>query len=262
MSQADTWSHTLPGVEISEYIDAIERSGTALLSAARDAGLDEPVPTCAEWVVRDLVGHQGGVHRWAAWHVTTRSDVIATDEQTARLFAMPPDAALFDWFVAGHSALIAALQGADPDLHCWTFLPAPSPLAFWARRQAHETTIHSRDAEAAAKRATPVSRDLAVDGIDELLFGFLARTRGRLVADPPVSLAIVADDTGDAWTIHIERAGRRSARGLEVADCTISGTADALYRTLWNRAALDEITLRGNDDVLNLWREKATIVWS
>jgi len=249
-------------VEISDYVDAIERSGTALLTAARDAGLDAPVPTCAEWVVRDLVGHQGGVHRWAAWHVTTGSEAVATGEQTARLFATPPDAALFDWFVAGHRALIGALDGADPDLHCWTFLPAPSPLAFWARRQAHETTIHSRDAEAAAKRATPVPRTLAVDGIDELLFGFLARPRGRLVADPPVSLAIVADDTGDAWTIRIERDRRCSTRGLELADCTVSGTADAMYRTLWNRAELDEITVRGNDYVLNLWREKATITWS
>lgn len=33
---------------------------------------------------------------------------------------------------------------------CWTFLDAPSPLAFWARRQAHETAIHRADAQLAA----------------------------------------------------------------------------------------------------------------
>jgi uncharacterized protein (TIGR03083 family) len=254
---------TLRGVEISDYVDAIERSGTALVTAAQEAGLDAPVPTCPEWVVRDLVGHQGGVHRWAAWHVTTGSEAMATDEQAVPLFATPTDDALFDWFVTGHRALIAALRGADPDLHCWSFLPAPSPLVFWARRQAHETTIHSRDAEsAAAKRGTPVPRALAVDGIDELLFGFLSRRRGRLVADPPVSLAIVAVDTGDTWTIHIDPDHRRATREIQPADCTISGAADALFRTLWNRANPDEINVRGNDCVLNLWREKATITWS
>ncbi|MER6443505.1 hypothetical protein ABT275_45720 [Streptomyces sp. NPDC001185] len=37
---------------------------------------------------------------------------------------------------------------------CWTFNPArvPSPLAFWTRRQAHETAVHRYDAEAATGR--------------------------------------------------------------------------------------------------------------
>ena len=38
---------------------------------------------------------------------------------------------------------------------CWTFLPAPSPRAMWARRQAHETAIHRVDAQLAA--GLPVS---------------------------------------------------------------------------------------------------------
>ena len=46
--------------------------------------------------------------------------------------------------------LIEALDSASPDLEAWTFLPAPSPLAMLARRQAHETAIHRYDAESAA----------------------------------------------------------------------------------------------------------------
>ena len=57
---------------------------------------------------------------------------------------------------------------------------------------------------------------LAGDGIDELLRGFLSRPRGRLVADPPVALAVRASDTGQSWTIRIEPERRRSAAARPV----------------------------------------------
>ena len=65
----------------------------------------------------------------------------------------------------GCADLVAALAAAPDDLECWTFLPAPSPRAMWARRQAHETAIHRVDAELAAglrsRRAHPSSRPTA-----------------------------------------------------------------------------------------------------
>ena len=39
-------------------------------------------------------------------------------------------------------------------MRCFAFLPAPSPLAFWARRQAHETGIHRADVESAGFACT------------------------------------------------------------------------------------------------------------
>jgi uncharacterized protein (TIGR03083 family) len=77
--------------------------------------------------------------------------------------AQPEDDVLVEWFVAGHAALVQALRDADPDLACWTFLPAPSPLAFWARRQAHETGIHRVDAESPADSITPFPPAFAAD---------------------------------------------------------------------------------------------------
>jgi len=56
----------------------------------------------------------------------------------------------------------AALSAAPPDLRCWTFLPAPSPLAMWARRQAHETTVHRVDAELAAASVAPPAATVPV----------------------------------------------------------------------------------------------------
>lgn len=249
-------------MEIEEHIDAIDERGRLLAAAARTAGLGAAVPPCPEWAVRDLVAHQGGVHRWANWHVAQRSPTICSEAATERLFTAPGDAGLLDWFEDGHATLVATLRAADPTADVWSFLPAPSGVAFWARRQAHETTIHSVDAEAAAGRLTPVPAALAVDGIDELLLAFLARRRGALVADPPVALAVVAADTGDAWTIRIEPERRVPTRGLEPADCTITGPADVLYRFLWNRADRSELDAAGDTTVLDLWSERAHITWS
>src|SRR5205823_3910842 len=130
------------------------------------------VPTCPGWTVRDLLAHQGGVHRWATSHV-----VEARTEPPSRDFALaepPDDDAVLDWFRDGYARLVTTLADASDRLECWTFLPSPSPRAFWARRQAHETAIHRVDAESASGEPVTFDPAFAVDGIDELLLGFYA----------------------------------------------------------------------------------------
>jgi uncharacterized protein (TIGR03083 family) len=251
-------------LDVQHWVDALEHQGARLAAAADRAGLDAPVPSCPGWSVRDLVAHTGGVHRWAAWFVTTGT-VEPTREQLQGdvFFDKPVDAELLDWFRAGHAGLVAALRAADPQLTVWTFLRAPSPLAFWARRQAHETTIHRVDAElAAGGDRSDVPAALATDGIDELFTGFLARRRGRLVADPPVALGVRTTDTNAAWTLTIGTDSRAVSVGTADGDCVLSGAAADLYLFLWNRRDRDGIDVVGDDAVLELWREKATIVWS
>ena len=70
-------------------------------------------------------------------------------------------------------------------------------MAFWARRQAHETGIHRADAESPAGRGgtTLFPPEFAVDGIEEMLFGFLLSGDGGLRADPPRTLHLQATDT-------------------------------------------------------------------
>ncbi len=250
-------------MEIAQHIAHLGQEGERFAEAAAAAGLDGAVPTCPGWQVRDLVQHLSGVHRWATAYVLTGNPGPTTEAEDAGFFAPVEDDKLIPQFRRGHAALVAALAGAPSELECWTFLEAPSPLAFWARRQAHETTIHRVDAEAAAGRASGCAAKLGADGIDELLRGFLSRPRGRLVADPPVSLAVRTTDTGDAWTIRIEPAGRTVTSGADDADCRVTGTASDLYLLLWNRRPLDRrVTVEGVAGVLDLWRERATIRWS
>jgi uncharacterized protein (TIGR03083 family) len=247
-------------VEPAEHITRLQEEGELFSEAATAAGLRAAVPTCPGWQVRDLVRHLGGVHRWATSYVVTGNTSPSNEKADVLHFAAISDRELLPAYRSAHAALVEALAGAPPDLNCWAFLGAPSPLAFWTRRQAHETTIHRVDAEIAAGMASACAPDFSADGVDELLFGFLSRTRGRLVCDPAVSLAVRATDTGDAWTIRIERDRRVVTAGAGEADCTVSGPAAELYLLLWNRRTAGEgLSVEGNHRVLRLWRTRAVI---
>ncbi len=139
----------------------------------------------------------------------------------------PSEDALLDWFRQGHADLVHTLTRAAPDTDCFAFLPAPSPLAFWARRQTHETTIHRIDAQSALPgrpRPDPVDPPLAADGVDELLLGFFARPGGPLVADPALVLTLHATDIDQSWTVSPTPTGRTTRRGADPdAHTTVSG---------------------------------------
>ena len=190
-------------MDVPEYIAALRDEGVLLAWAAGQAGPDAPVPACPGWRVRDLVRHTGSVHRWATGYVACQRETPVPEPSEEEMIRSGPDGDhdLLGWFADGHERLVTALEHADPGMTCWTFLPAPSPLAFWARRQAHETAIHRVDAQLAAGVASPGSPGspgdfapgLAVDGIDELVMGFGRRRSKRgLRADPPSWLAVHA----------------------------------------------------------------------
>ncbi|MDQ2811129.1 MAG: maleylpyruvate isomerase N-terminal domain-containing protein, partial [Actinomycetota bacterium] len=165
-------------MEVGQYLDALRDQGALMATAAERAGLAAAVPTCPPWLVNDLLRHTGYVHRWAARHITERPPAVLDGPPEAEILARgAADPDLIAWFLAGHAALAAVLTAADPGLQCGTFLPAPSSLAFWARRQAHETAIHRADAESASGMRPVFPADFAADGIDELIMGFGRRRK-------------------------------------------------------------------------------------
>jgi uncharacterized protein (TIGR03083 family) len=250
-------------MEISEHIAALRREGELLAASAAAADLDTPIPTCPEWRMRDLLRHVGDVHRWAATHVGQRRTQPRDEEEEAAMLGLwPDDDTLVDWFRAGHAALVHTLESAPPDLACWSFLPAPSPLAFWARRQAHETGMHRVDAESAGSAITAFSPAFAADGIDELLFGFVSRPGGKLHADPPRTIYLQATDAGREWLARIGPE-RVEVRGEHAdGDCAVRGGASDLYLLLWNRRTTDDLDVRGDATLLDLWRQSVRIRWN
>jgi uncharacterized protein (TIGR03083 family) len=254
-------------MEITEHVDAVRRQGEWLADAAERAGLDATVPPCAPWQVKDLLRHTGYIHRWAARHITECSDqIIVGPPEEEILRGGADDAGLLAWFRDGHAALAHTLATADPAVRCATFMAAPSPLAFWARRQAHETAIHRADAESAAGRTPEYEAAFAADGIDELVTGFGRRRKYQPTAGGGTRLRMLATDTGDAWLVEAQQGRlepRRDADGSEEARCTVSGPASGLYLYLWNRtdAARSGVTVTGDPGLLYAWQSSVRVRW-
>jgi uncharacterized protein (TIGR03083 family) len=287
------------GYEVAGYLAALRREGELLAAAAERAGMGAAVPSCPDWAVRDLLKHTGYVHRWATGIVSRGLARPPAGASEAEILGQgPADPGLPGWFREGHAALVQALDTADPGLDCWAFLSAPSPLSFWARRQAHETTIHRTDAEqaAAAAGAAPgvaggapgvaggapgsvgaaagsaggapgpaVEPAFAADGVDELIMGFLARNIRR-GSWPGLdgSLAIHASDGPDgaaAWLVTGGTAAPGVSRGSGPADCAVTGPAADLYLTLWNRRPVDGLRVTGEAGLLGAFTQALRITW-
>ena len=249
----------------------LRRQGDLLADAAERAGLDAAVPPCPPWQVRDLLRHTGYIHRWAARHITERpGQVIDGPPEAEILRGGTADSELLAWFRAGCAALAETLATADPALEFATFMAAPSALAFWARRQAHETAIHRADAESAAGTTPEYPAEFAADGIDELIMGFGRRRKYQPAAGADGGrLRVLATDTGDAWSVdaHEGRLQPRRDAGDDAADgagCTVSGAASGVYLYLWNRAdaAEADVTVTGDPGLLSSWQGSVRVRWS
>jgi uncharacterized protein (TIGR03083 family) len=209
--------------------------------------------------MRDLVLHLGQVHRWATAVVAHPAPAPA--DAAEAMGPVPDDGGLVQWFRSGHRALCDTIEHADPTAAYWTFMDAPSPLAFWARRQCHETGMHRADAESASGPISAFAPDVAADGIDELLVGFITRSGGRLKSDTPRALSVRATDTGDDWLVRISNDDVVTERAAGAADCTVTGRASDLHLLLWNRAGADPLTIDGDRSLLDLWRDSVTVRW-
>ncbi len=257
--------------------DGIGAAWTVLRDNAARAGLGAPVPTCPGWTVRDLVAHQGMVHRWAVAVLAGQRGHggVEPAELVEHEGLMSPD--ILAWLDDGARDLLAALAFAPADLDAWFFLKdAPAPRLAWARRLCHETTMHAVDAMSAARGRPPRAEEtwvrggLATDGIDELLLGFLPRRNLDDAFPTPQTLVVQTTDTGAAWTLRLGEGRVASTVGaapagptMQEVDATntsvvVTGTAAQVYLGLWNRG--DELEV-SDPAFLETWRTAAAVQW-
>ncbi len=223
------------------------RDATLMMSRyATAAGLDTDVPTCPEWTVRRLVGHQGMIHRWARELLRGGSIDAAATEKAGRSSSDP-----VGWLRDGAIALVSTLVETAADAEARVILlDAPPARLFWARRQHHETTLHGVDALAASLGRWPRSEETwirveaALDGVDELLMGFVPRSTSRLrlaAGAEPLTIAVRTPDAPWSWSVVVSAEAPVVTRhdGAAQGDLVIEAPAIALYLALWHRT--DEV---------------------
>lgn len=254
-------------VEVRDFREMGEALGNAcavLRSNAVSAGLAAAVPTCPGWTVRDLIAHQGLVHRWAAAYLSGRR----ADPDAVVLAAADAAPDLLDWFDEGMVELLNVIANAPADLDVKFFLPdAPPPRDAWLRRQVHETTIHAVDAMAARLGRAPraeelwVAPDLAADGVDEMLTGFVTRRRPLASLMREVTVVFTATDVGRSWLVAFGPDGATTTRvdGDQPAEESVTGSARDLYLSLWNRGGG---ALASSPGWWDEWAEHVKVTWS
>lgn len=251
-------------MDVPEHIEQLTLDGERLAQVASSLDPSAPVPTCPEWQLRDLLRHLGGVHRWAAGFVQGAGRQPPDGDLERFVGGWPADAELVTWFRHGHRTLVDSLTKAPADLDTWTFLDAPSPLAFWARRQAHETAIHRVDAETAAGDVTGFPSAFGADGVDELLLRFVNRPGTSLPVSAPRSMTVRATDIPRSWSVTFAPTGFQIRTDPVEAntDLSVAGDAAGLYVMLWNRRDTSGFEVDGEAELLDLWRESVRISWS
>jgi len=255
-------------MDVQNYIGFVASEGDRFATAAEQGDLSVAIAPCPGWDMRELVRHLGMIHLWAAANVAfPQSDWLDVHDLPDLVqywpelaAGYPEDADPIDWYRDTLANLIEVLESAPADLECFSFLPAPTPLTMWARRQASEIAIHRFDAEQARNIPSCFDPQFATDMLDELMCGFAVRPRSLDIKGPEV-IDVHAADTDEHWYASIGPEQTETSRQGSDADLRLTGAASDLYLLLWNRTPNTSVTMSGNTDLMDLWHGNFHVRW-
>ncbi|KUN01654.1 hypothetical protein AQI95_30255 [Streptomyces yokosukanensis] len=234
------------------------------------ADLSATVPTCPDWSLEDLVRHMGGALRWVDTLVRTRAQENVPAERIP--LAKGPEkqgdaAALDEWLAETGDLVVAALREAGPDTAVWAWAGVANS-AFWARRMAHEITVHRADATLAAGLPYEVAPDIAVDALDEWLqlVQWVQRNMPHDAAKdlrrPGSSIHLHATDPAlnAEWLIELGEESIAWRRGHEKATVALRGPVTSVLLAFYRRLPLDSpgLEVLGERELLEFWLRRAT----
>jgi uncharacterized protein (TIGR03083 family) len=237
------------------------------------ADLSATVPTCPDWTLEQLVLHTGGALRWSATLIRTRAQENVPDEQVPRGDGpeTPGDAAALDaWLAEAGELVVGALREAGPDAKVWSWSGIHTS-GFWARRMAHEITVHRADATLAAGLPYEVAPEVAADAIDEWLqiveWSQRAEPHEEALQElrgPGRGIHLHATDStpelNAEWVIELTGDGVSWRRGHEKADVALRGPLTPVLLAFYRRLPLDspELEILGDRELLEFWLERAS----
>jgi uncharacterized protein (TIGR03083 family) len=230
----------------SELVTAVRREGEGIHSAA-SLGIDADVPTCEAWSMDDLVRHVARIYLRVTQLLTTR----AIEDPGAK--PELPDGDVLDIFSHALDDVVAALQDADAETPVWNWSDQPDLAKFWARRMAHESSVHRFDAQAAHGMMQPIDAELAGDGLDELIDVIAPRLYVRdNVTGPTGTIALDSSDNG-TWCLELEPHGLKRLDVLTEPSVTVRGTTSVLLLASYGRAPWTSLDVDGDTDLLTAW---------
>lgn len=242
---------SIPAERAAFFLKCLQADSARLAEVGR-MGLDASVPACPGWTVETVLRHTAQVYLhkveilrlgarpepWPPPGLEQRDALELYDDATARV--------------------IAALAEVGTDRPTWTFSPDDKTSGFWYRRMAQETTVHRADAEQAHGVLTPIDRELALDGIDEILMLMLGGPwweEGDTAHPVDAAVRVTAD--GRAWTAKLDAT---TATVTEDADgdvaAEIFGDASAVLLWLWGRLDDDAVQIVGDVAVARAFRNR------
>ncbi|WP_026404521.1 maleylpyruvate isomerase family mycothiol-dependent enzyme [Actinomadura rifamycini] len=250
-------------LDITRIAEGLREHTAGLADAASRRAPDTVVPTCPEWTLRDLVGHVGQAHRWAA-AMFRRGGTRVTDELPRDT---PADQADWGaWLREGAAEAIAA-QAEHPGAVAHPVM-GDAPSAMWLRRMLHDTSVHHADATITAGTPFAIAPDLAADELTET-FGLLTapaaahlkpelgELRGSgetlcLRADEPSVPGWLITRTPDAAVVEYE---------TRDADMTIAGPVRDLMLVFARRLSPDDaaVKITGDRALLDHWLEHTAV---
>jgi uncharacterized protein (TIGR03083 family) len=228
------------------------RADAGRLREVAAMGLEAPVPSCPGWTVADVVAHTAEVyeHKVACTRLGHAPDPWPPPEGEGREPIAAFDDALGD--------LLRLFESHDNEHPSHTWWPPDQTVGFWMRRMALETAVHRVDVELAHDVVTPVDRELARDGIDELFVMMLAGDEwAEHGTEAPVDAVVRLTCAGRSWTVTLDADAvtvDRSAAGEAAVE--IAGDPSALYLWLWGRGSAESLVLVGDQEVAAGFRRR------
>lgn len=241
---------------LEAYVRHLKADGEKFAIAVGSA-LDAPVAACPGWTAAELGYHLGEVqYFWG--EVVRRGCTTNDDAQAIEPPARVPDDRIVAWFREQFDALCTTLDGADPDVTCWSWSPEHR-VGFVQRRMAQEAAVHRWDAEDAAGHSSPIDPSpidtaLAIDGIDEFV-EFMADFDPALGGDDE-TVSLVATD-GPTWVLRATEGNLVPDGGEPLAVAT--GTASDLLLALWRRPVLERLSVTGDPAALDRFLNRPSL---
>lgn len=233
---------------------------TAFLADISAGHLDEPVTSCPEWTIRDLVAHVGGAQSgWYPYNLE-RQDIANPDPIAAFSAAPEPpigdDPAMIQYLRDATATILDVGRRIDLETPVWAFGPT-APARYWILRAVTELSVHVWDGASSLGVPYRLSPERAAVSIDETVRGMWTLKSvvvSELPTPPSEPLSIVATDSGARWVLHTDSAGNVVVNPPDVApDTTISGDGMDLVLWIWGRIPTADLNVTGDTAVADGW---------